>query len=132
MYSCCCTQLSPADSWLPVCPYCTPLPYAHTPTHTPAQGGRNSKEPILREDIFLLKVKAMGRKAGSRRYTKPGEGEGAAAGGAGAGVDPFAPEYGADTWHRSQSQLAQHRGLAALLQPAWKKNPNEKRGPRKC
>jgi hypothetical protein len=94
------------------------------------QGGRNSNQPILREDIFLLKVKAMGRKAGARRYTKPAA-EGAEGAAAAAGADPFAKDSH-DPWHRSQSQLAQHRGLAALLQPAWKKNPNEKRGPRKC
>lgn len=64
------------------------------------QGGRNSKDPILREDIFLLKVKALGSKSRSKKKAKEVDEQ---------TVDPFAPEYGMDTWHRSQQQLAKHR-----------------------
>lgn len=82
------------------------------------QGGRNSKDPVLREDIFLLRVKALGRRAAKK---KPAED-------AAAESDPFAPEYNQDSWHvASQAELAQHRGLAAVLQPAWKNNPNERK-----
>jgi hypothetical protein len=91
------------------------------------QGGRNANDPVLREDVFLLKVKALGRRAAKKK--KPaaadGDADGAAADGS---VDPFAPEFSADTWHvQSQAELAQHRGLAAVLQPAWKNNPNERK-----
>jgi hypothetical protein len=77
---------------------------------------------VLREDVFLLKVKALGRRATKK---KAAAADGAAEDGS---VDPFAPEYSADTWHvQSQTELAQHRGLAAVLQPAWKNNPNERK-----
>jgi RNA-binding protein NOB1 len=96
------------------------------------RGGRAGAagNPILREDVFLQKVKALGgaRASGPRRSA--------------AAVDAFAPEYGADTWHetagagvaggagvpaaqRSQRELAQHRGAAGLVVPSWRKNPNE-------
>jgi hypothetical protein len=91
------------------------------------QGGRSSNDPVLREDVFLLKVKALGRRAAKKK--KPaadGDADGAAA--ADGSVDPFAPEISAATWHvQSQAELAQHRGLAAVLQPAWKNNPNERK-----
>jgi hypothetical protein len=91
------------------------------------QGGRSNSDPVLREDVFLLKVKALGRRAAKKK--KPaaadGDADGAAADGS---IDPFAPEFTADTWHvQSQAELAQHRGLAAVLQPAWKNNPNERK-----
>jgi hypothetical protein len=95
----------PADS-LP--PTWTPLP--------PTQGGRNSKDPILREDVFLLKVKALGGRGAAAKKAPPPD----------ADVDPFAPEAEFGTG-RSQAQLAQHRGLAAVLEPAWKRNPNERK-----
>jgi RNA-binding protein NOB1 len=93
------------------------------------RGGRagTAANPILREDVFLQKVKALGgSKQGPRRSA--------------AAVDAFAPEYGADTWHegggggggggvpanqRSQRELAQHRGAAGLVVPSWRRNPNE-------
>eukprot|EP00878_Enallax_costatus_P033656 GHUV01037198.1.p1 GENE.GHUV01037198.1~~GHUV01037198.1.p1 ORF type:complete len:119 (+),score=30.66 GHUV01037198.1:406-762(+) len=82
------------------------------------QGGRNSKDPVLREDVFLLKVKALGRRAAKKKATDADE----------SSADPFAPEYSEDTWHvASQAELAQNRGLAAVLQPAWKNNPNERK-----
>ncbi|KAF8065842.1 NOB1 [Scenedesmus sp. PABB004] len=84
------------------------------------RGGRNSSDPVLREDVFLLRVKALGRRG--RKAKGPAAGED------GAAPDPFAPEFGADTWHvATQAELAQHRGLAAVLQPAWKNNPNERK-----
>jgi len=79
------------------------------------KGGRNNKQPVLREDVFLQKVKALG----GLKAKKPAA--------AAADVDPFAPEFGVDTWHRSQQELAQHRGLATLLQPTWKSNPNQRK-----
>lgn len=83
------------------------------------QGGRNSKDPVLREDVFLLKVKALGKRAGAKKVKKAADAD---------AVDPFAPEFNQDTWHvQSQAELAQHRGLAAVLQPAWKNNPNERK-----
>lgn len=43
----------------------------------------------------------------------------------GADADPFGDgEFAAG---RSQAALAQHRGLAAVLEPAWKRNPNERK-----
>jgi hypothetical protein len=67
--------------------------------------------------VFLQKVKALGRQAVKKKVDDDD-----------AAVDPFAPEYSQDTWHvPSQQELAQHRGLAAVLQPAWKQNPNERR-----
>lgn len=90
-----------------------------------SQGGRNSNDPVLREDVFLLKVKALGRRATKKKPTADADADAAAAAG---DVDPFAPEFSADTWHvQSQAELAQHRGLAAVLQPAWKNNPNERK-----
>lgn len=75
---------------------------------------------MLREDIFLLKVKALGRRAAKKKATADED--------AAATADPFAPEYNQDTWHvATQAELAQHRGLAAVLQPAWKNNPNERK-----
>lgn len=80
---------------------------------------------MLREDVFLLKVKALGKQAVKKKAGNDDDDDAAAAAG---GVDPFAPEYSADTWHvPSQQELAQHRGMAAALQPAWKQNPNERK-----
>jgi hypothetical protein len=78
------------------------------------QGGRNSNQPVLREDVFLQKVKALGGLKAKKVA-------------AAADVDPFSPEFGMDSWHRSQQELAQHRGLANLLQPTWKSNPNQRK-----
>ena len=93
------------------------------------RGGRDSNGPILREDMFLLKVRALGgagaaarKKAAAARAAAAA----AAAGNGGGDDDPLAPveEFGEG---RSQAQLAQHRGLAAVLEPAWKRNPNERK-----
>jgi hypothetical protein len=85
------------------------------PPNTP-QGGRNNKNPILREDVFLLKVKALGGYRGKKKA---------------APADPDADPFGDDGTEfgegRSQAQLAMHRGLAAVLEPAWKNNPNERK-----
>jgi RNA-binding protein NOB1 len=57
------------------------------------QGGRNNKKnPILREDEFMQRMKP--------RRQKPG------AAAAGADLDPFAPEYGVDTWHEAGAKAA--------------------------
>jgi hypothetical protein len=32
------------------------------------QGGRNSKDPILREDVFLLKTRALGKQVGRHTF----------------------------------------------------------------
>jgi hypothetical protein len=86
------------------------------------QGGRTADDLVLREDVFLQKVKALGKQAVKKKAADAEEAAVAA------GVDPFAPEYSQDTWHvASQQELAQHRGLAAVLQPAWKQNPNERK-----
>lgn len=82
------------------------------------QGGRNSQDPVLREDVFLLKVKALGRRTAKKKPSTTEE----------SGVDPFAPEFSQETWHvASQAELAQNKGLAAVLQPAWRNNPNERK-----
>lgn len=81
------------------------------------QGGRNRNEPVLREDVFLLRVKALGRRANRRPKKVDGQG----------GDPSAAPEYSSGAGGRSQAELAQHRGLAAVLQPAWKHNPNERK-----
>lgn len=73
-----------------------------------------------------MKVRALGRRAVKKKATGDEAGGDAAAGGA--SVDPFAPEFSADTWHvPSQQELAANKGLAAVLQPAWKHNPNERK-----
>ncbi len=92
------------------------------------QGGRSRTDPVLREDVFLLKVKALNRRPGRRPKPAAAAADGGADGAEGCGVDPFAPEYGDQTWHtRSQAELAAHRGLAAVLQPSWKRNPNDRK-----
>ncbi len=67
------------------------------------QGGRNSNNPVLREDVFLLKVKALGgrkrRPKAAAQHESDGQGFGE-----GGNVEP---------WARSQAQLAQHRVSAA-------------------
>ncbi|KAK9809158.1 hypothetical protein WJX72_010386 [[Myrmecia] bisecta] len=71
-------------------------------------GGKNNQQPILREDVLMSKLPRM---------HKPRTEE----------TDPFAPEFGADSWHlRSGSQQIQYSNTAALL-AGWKHNPNERR-----
>lgn len=41
-------------------------------------------------------------------------------------VDPFAPEYGQDTWHQVSALPGADRGAAPLL-AGWRSNPNERR-----
>eukprot|EP00775_Hariotina_reticulata_P013406 gene13406-13534_t len=84
------------------------------------RGGRNSRDPVLREDIFLLKVKALGKKRASKNTTESAAG----------GVAALSHDLNQDNWHSaapSQRELAQHRGLASVLQPSWKNNPNERK-----
>lgn len=67
---------------LPVPRCCWDLPNVRLPIPLPPmQGGRAAKdEPILREDILLQRMPHM--------RPKPAE-----------EADPFAPEYGQDSWH---------------------------------
>jgi hypothetical protein len=94
----------------------------------PRQGGRAPDDVVLREDVFLQKVRALGRrpvkkKAANDGLDLPGDDDG---GGSEAGS---AAQHAADAaWHvPSQQELAQQGGLAAVLQPSWKHNPNERR-----
>ncbi|KAF5837616.1 Nin one binding Zn-ribbon like-domain-containing protein [Dunaliella salina] len=76
------------------------------------KGGR-AGNPILREDQMLKKVK---------RRNKQAE----------AAIDPFAPEFGNDTWHvggKTQAGMDPSKGAAFLL-AGWKHNPNERRSNR--
>ena len=41
-------------------------------------------------------------------------------------LDPFAPEYGEDTWHQAAGMHHGAKGAAALL-AGWKHNPNERK-----
>ena len=73
-----------------------------------AQGGKNSRDPILREDVLLQRVPQM------RAQRKED-------------ADPFAPEYGAETWYQKSSALPAHVRAAAASLDNWKRNPNERR-----
>lgn len=84
------------------------------------RGGRASKNPVLSEDVLMQRTQRL------RRSLKKKE-----------KVDPFAPEYGPDSWFKltatnttpatQQQALAQAAGMTALL-ANWKSNPNERRG----
>lgn len=74
------------------------------------QGGKNSKDPILREDVLLQRIPQL-------RYQAKKE-----------GTDPFAPEFGIETWHQRHDDLPPHVKAAAASLSMWKvKNPNERK-----
>lgn len=72
------------------------------------KGGRHS-DLILREDQLLAKAHRL-------RARKKEKEE----------LDPFAPEYGEDTWHKAAGMHYGNKGAAALL-AGWKNNPNERK-----
>jgi hypothetical protein len=68
-----------------------------------AQGGKASaRNPILREDVLLAR-------SGMLRPGGP-----AKAPAAPANLDPFAPEYGTETWHAAAGGRAGGRARAAV------------------
>ncbi len=72
------------------------------------QGGKNKKDPILREDVLLQRVPQL-------RAKKKESG------------DPFAPEFGVETWHQKNAALPAHVKAAAAALAVWKHNPNERK-----
>lgn len=51
------------------------------------QGGRNARNPILSEDVLMMRMKGKSmRKKDAQAMA----------------LDPFAPEYGTETWHQAQ------------------------------
>jgi RNA-binding protein NOB1 len=74
------------------------------------RGGR-AADVILAEDQLLAKSHLL------RAQKKALEG---------AGLDPFAPEYSADTWHQAAALPGGGARAAALL-AGWKRNPNERK-----
>ncbi|KAL4438664.1 hypothetical protein ABPG77_006268 [Micractinium sp. CCAP 211/92] len=72
------------------------------------KGGRH-RDLILREDQLLAKAHRL-------RARKKEKEE----------LDPFAPEYGEDTWHKAAGMHYNNKGAAALL-AGWKNNPNERK-----
>ena len=74
------------------------------------QGGKNSKDPILREDVLLQRIPQLRSQAKKE------------------GTDPFAPEFGIETWHQRHADLPPHVKAAATSLSMWKvKNPNERK-----
>ena len=74
------------------------------------QGGKNSKDPILREDVLLQRIPQLRSQAKKE------------------GTDPFAPEFGIETWHQRHADLPAHVKAAAASLSMWKvKNPNERK-----
>jgi RNA-binding protein NOB1 len=76
------------------------------------RGGRN-RDVILREDQLLTKKHLMRAQKAADRAAQDQ-------------LDPFAPEYTADTWHQAAALPGGQQGAAALL-AGWKKNPNERK-----
>jgi len=76
------------------------------------RGGR-SRDVILREDQLLTKKHLMRAQKAADRAAQDQ-------------LDPFAPEYTADTWHQAAALPGGQQGAAALL-AGWKKNPNERK-----
>lgn len=72
------------------------------------QGGKNRRDPILREDVLLQRVPQL------RAKKKEGN-------------DPFAPEFGVETWHQKNAGLPPHVKAAAAALAMWKTNPNERK-----
>jgi RNA-binding protein NOB1 len=76
-----------------------------------AQGGKNSKDPILREDVLLQRIPQLRSQAKKE-----------------AAADPFAPEFGIETWHQRHADLPAHVKAAAASLSVWKiSNPNERK-----
>jgi len=71
------------------------------------QGGKNCRDPILREDVLLQRMPHL--------RPKPAE-----------GADAFAPEYGAETWHQKAAAAPAHARGAAAAMASWRRNPNER------
>ncbi|KAK9915522.1 hypothetical protein WJX75_000206 [Coccomyxa subellipsoidea] len=72
------------------------------------KGGKNKKDPILREDVLLQRVPQLRAKKKEA-------------------ADPFAPEFGVETWHQRNSALPAHVKAAAAALAVWKHNPNERK-----
>lgn len=72
------------------------------------KGGRHH-DLILREDQLLAKAHRLRAKKKEKEE-----------------LDPFAPEYGEDTWHKAAGMHHGSKGAAALL-AGWKNNPNERK-----
>lgn len=72
------------------------------------KGGRYN-DLILREDQLLAKAHRLRAKKKDKEE-----------------LDPFAPEYGEDTWHQAAGMHYGAKGAAALL-AGWKNNPNERK-----
>ncbi|PSC73917.1 RNA-binding NOB1 [Micractinium conductrix] len=71
------------------------------------RGGRH-RDLILREDQLLAKAHRLRKKKEKEE------------------LDPFAPEYGQDTWHQAAGLHYGNKGAAALM-AGWKNNPNERK-----
>ena len=85
------------------------LRHVLSPVDLRLQGGRaGRKEPILREDILLQRMPHMRPRAVEE-------------------VDPFAPEYGQDSWHQKHATSEKHEKGAAAVLASWKHNPNERK-----
>ncbi|KAK9825380.1 hypothetical protein WJX81_007035 [Elliptochloris bilobata] len=70
-------------------------------------GGKNCRDPILREDVLLQRMPHL--------RAKPAE-----------AADAFAPEYGAETWHQKSTEVPAHARGAAAAMASWRGNPNER------
>ncbi|KAG2448975.1 hypothetical protein HYH02_005729 [Chlamydomonas schloesseri] len=83
------------------------------------KGGRQAvRNPILREDVLL--ARQAGNRRGGAKPVVAGE------------LDPFAPEYGTETWHQAGGGRGGGKGLPRQLQlTSWKNNPNEVKAQRK-
>lgn len=75
------------------------------------KGGRR-QDLILREDVLLQRTEKARRRAQRK---------------AAAEVDPFAAEYGEDTWHQAAGLGTVANKGAAALTAGWKHNPNERK-----
>ncbi|GIL43839.1 hypothetical protein Vafri_1433 [Volvox africanus] len=92
------------------------------------KGGRGARSnPVLREDVLLARMGAL-----NGRRARGGSGKKAAAG----ELDPFAPEFGSETWHQATAAASGRAGgrsgvPAGVLLSSWKNNPNEVKPQRK-
>ncbi|GIL95465.1 hypothetical protein Vretimale_1490, partial [Volvox reticuliferus] len=94
----------------------------------PKSGRGARSNPVLREDVLLARTGALnGRRAGG------GGGGGKAAA---SQLDPFAPEFGTETWHQATAAASGRGGARGGVPPgvllsSWKNNPNEVKPQRK-
>ncbi|KAG1662767.1 hypothetical protein FOA52_006793 [Chlamydomonas sp. UWO 241] len=83
----------------------------------PKSGRAGSANPILSEDVMMMrmgkKLRRAARKAG-QEATEEG------------GGDTFGPEHGTEAWFRNQAAIAGGKGTAYML-TSWKNNPNERK-----